>query len=127
MAKSYSKHELMQLAIDEHLKCTVFPRVGAVVVKDGEILSTGYKGEVDEKHAERVALEKLAPEERMGATVYTTLEPCVKLHNDQETGSCADLLIESGISEVVIGVLDPNGTIYSEGYKKLLENKVKVD
>ena len=89
-------------------------------------MSTGHRGESGKLHAERIALEKLTDEARRGATVYTTLEPCVALHEGQTIGSCADLLIESGVTDVVIGVLDPNATIYSQGYRKLLENNIGV-
>jgi diaminohydroxyphosphoribosylaminopyrimidine deaminase/5-amino-6-(5-phosphoribosylamino)uracil reductase len=123
---TYSNTDLMQVAIEEHLKCSEYPRVGAVVAKDGKILSTGHRGEVKKRHAERVAIEKLSREVLCGSTMYTTLEPCVDLHDDQDIESCAELIISSGIEEVYIGVLDPNGTIYSQGYKKLLENNVSV-
>lgn len=126
MVKAYSKYDLMKLAIEEHLKCSEYPRVGAVVAKDGVVLSTGYRGEVRKKHAERVALEKLEMEDRIGSTIYTTLEPCVNLHADQALGSCSDLIVSSGVSSVVIGVLDPNGTIYSQGFRKLLQNNISV-
>lgn len=126
MDRTYSDSDLMKIAIEEHLKCSEYPRVGAVVAKDGKILSTGYRGEISKLHAERVALEKLSPSERLGSTVYTTLEPCVNLHGEQAVKPCADLIIESGIRCVVIGVLDPNGSIYAQGYKKLLENNVSV-
>lgn len=126
MAKKYSDKALMKIAIEEHLKCTEFPRVGAVVAKDGMILSTGYRGERTGVHAERVALEKLMPEQLKDSTLYTTLEPCVKLKQDQITESCTDLIIMSGITKTIIGVLDPNGTIYSEGYRALLENNISV-
>ena len=126
MTTTYSKHDLMKLAIEEHLKCSEYPRVGSVIAKDGTVLSTGYRGEIERVHAERVALEKLTPEQRRGSTVYTTLEPCVDLHHDQNIESCTDLIIASGVVEVVIGVLDPNGTIYSQGFRRLLENNVGV-
>ena len=116
----------MKLAIEEHLKCSEFPRVGVVISKSGEVLSTGYRGETRGVHAERVAIRKLTSEQVQGSTVFTTLEPCVELHSEQEIQSCAQLLIESGVNEVVIGVLDPNGTIYSQGYRRLLENNINV-
>ncbi|WP_199322191.1 deaminase [Leptolyngbya sp. FACHB-321] len=116
----------MKIAIEEHLKCTEYPRVGAVIVKDGKVLSTGHRGEVKRRHAERVAIEKLRREDLIDSTLYTTLEPCVGLHNDQVVESCAELIISSGIKEVFIGVLDPNGTIYSQGFRKLLENHISV-
>jgi diaminohydroxyphosphoribosylaminopyrimidine deaminase/5-amino-6-(5-phosphoribosylamino)uracil reductase len=124
--RTYSKNDFMKLAIEQHLQCKLYPRVGAVVAKDGVLLSTGYKGEVGKQHAERVALEKLTEEQRCDATIYTTLEPCVGLHDGQTVSPCTDLIIESGVSAVVIGVLDPNGTIYSQGYRKLLQNNIDV-
>ena len=116
----------MKIAIEEHLKCSEYPRVGAVIAKDGKILSTGHRGEIKWKHAERVAIEKLTREELSGSTMYTTLEPCVDLHDDQAVECCAELIISSGVNEVFIGVLDPNGTIYSQGFKRLLENNISV-
>lgn len=126
MVKRYSNQDLMKIAIEEHLKCAEYPKVGVVVAKDGKILSTGFRGEMPKIHAERVALEKLKMSDRLGSTVYTTLEPCVNLHENQSTEPCADLIIASGVIEVVVGVLDPNGTIYSQGFKKLLENNISV-
>lgn len=123
---TYSNADLMKIAIEEHLKCSEYPRVGAVVAKDGEILSTGYRGEIKGTHAERVAIEKLTREELSDSTMYTTLEPCVDLHEDQNVECCAELIISSGVKEIFIGVLDPNGTIYSQGFKRLLENNISV-
>lgn len=123
---TYSNADLMRLAIEEHLKCLTYPHVGAVVAKDGKLLSTGHRGETKGQHAERVAIEKLSREDLAGSTVYTTLEPCVHLHDDQGIESCADLMVSSGVREVFVGVLDPNGTIYSQGFRKLLENNISV-
>lgn len=126
LVRAYSEQDLMKIAIEEHLKCSEYPRVGAVIAKDGKILSTGYRGEKGRLHAERIAIEKLGPVEREGSTLYSTLEPCINIHQDQGIGSCADLIIESGIQRVVIGVLDPNAGIYSQGFRKLLENSISV-
>ena len=65
MAKKFSKQDLMKIAIEEHLKCVEYPKVGVVVAKEGEILSTGFRGEVAKTHAERVALEKLSKADLM--------------------------------------------------------------
>ncbi|MEQ1781066.1 MAG: deaminase [Hyphomonadaceae bacterium] len=126
MKKVYSRSDFMTLAVEEHLKCKMYPRVGAVIAKDGALLSTGHRGEVDKRHAERVAIEKLDAHQLANATLFTTLEPCVGIYDDQ-IGSCSDLIIGSGITEVIIGVLDPNGAIYSQGYRKLLESDIHVD
>ena len=126
MSKKYSRSDLMKLAIEEHLKCKEFPRVGVVIAKGGELLSTGHRGENKGVHAERIAIEKLTIDQIQGSIVFTTLEPCVVLHSSQEIKCCAQLLIDSGVNEVVIGVLDPNGTIYSQGFRKLLENNISV-
>jgi len=126
MTKKYSRTDLMKLAIEEHLQCIEFPRVGTVISKDGILLSSGHRGEIKGVHAERVAIEKLNSKQLEGSTLFTTLEPCIILKESQIVESCSDLIINSGIVETVIGVLDPNGTIYSEGYRKLLENKINV-
>ena len=126
MSKTFSKTDFMKMAIEEHLKCTKYPRVGAVIAKSGELLSTGYRGERGNVHAERVAIEKLRADQLRGSIIYTTLEPCVELFHDQDIQPCAELIINSGMNEVVIGVLDPNGSIYSQGFRKLLENNISV-
>jgi len=65
----------------------VHPKVGAVIVKDGRVLSIAHRGEQIGNHAEFVGLEKkLSDEAVAGATVYATLEPCAtrthpKIHN----------------------------------------------
>lgn len=117
---------MMKIAIEEHLQCSEYPRVGAVVAKNGKVLATGRRGEIPGRHAERVAIEKLSRVDLVGSTVYTTLEPCVDIHSDQALESCADLIVKSGVAEVYVGVLDPNGTIYSQGFRKLLENNISV-
>ena len=116
----------MKLAIEEHLQCSDYPRVGAVIAKRGILLATGRRSEIPGVHAERVAISKLNREELDGSTMYSTLEPCIEFHADQPVESCADLIVSSGIKEVFIGVLDPNSAIYSQGFKKLLENNVSV-
>src|SRR5258708_2430398 len=80
----FKERKFMELAVAEACKCTPEsdkkPKVGAVVVKDGRILATAFRGEPPwpEEHAEYIALErKLKDEVLSGATVYTTLEPCV--------------------------------------------------
>ena len=83
----------MKIAIEEHLKCTEFPKVGAVVANKGLLLSTGFRGEKKGVHAERVSIEKLDFEQLKDSTLFTTLEPCVKLDQSQPIESCSELLM----------------------------------
>src|SRR3982750_358036 len=74
------------------------PMVGAVVVRDGEVVGEGFHERFGEAHAEVVAL-RAAGESARGATVYVTLEPCA---HHGKTPPCADALIAAGVTRVVI-------------------------
>lgn len=126
MSKTYTKIELMAKAIEEQKKCDLYPKVGVVIAKDGEILATGFRGEVPKMHAERVAIGKLERSQLDGATIVTTLEPCVEFHAGQPERPCAELITQHAVREVIIGVLDPNGKIYCQGYAALLNAGVQV-
>lgn len=126
-SKQFNDHELMVLAMDELIKCPTHPKIGAIISKDGSVLSTGFRGESNGKHAERVAIEKLNSDQLLGATIHTTLEPCTEIHPDQRHQSCCELITESGISRVCIGTLDPNGRIYAKGMNFLRKNGLTID
>lgn len=126
MSDVLSAPELMIIAIEEQNKCISFPKIGVVIAKDGKVLSRAYRSEVEGKHAERIAIEKLEQSELIGSTIVTTLEPCVEMHDAQPEKCCAELISNLGVKEVVIGVLDPNGKIYCQGYETLLKSSVKV-
>ena len=81
------------------------PKVGVVVVKKGRVLATAYRGERKAgEHGEYTALErKLARRALVGATVYTTLEPCTTRNHPRV--ACAKRLIERKVARVVIGLL----------------------
>lgn len=116
---------LMQLAITEMKKSTgKRPKVGAVLVKNGEIISTGFKG--PKIHAERDAIEKALKNKSniKNATLYTTLEPCIR--GSQNTQSCSELIIENKISTVIIGAYDPNPVIYRKGWRDLVNSNIIV-
>ncbi len=80
------------------------PAVGAVVVKNGKIISTGFHLKAGLPHAEAIALEK-AGRNAKGATLYVTLEPC---KHYGRTPPCTKKIINAGIKRVVIGTKDPN-------------------
>ena len=101
------------------------PKVGAVVVKDGKVLAKAHRGENPKSHAEYVALEdKLSNETLAGATVYTTLEPCVKRNPPKIC--CAERLANRRVARVLIGMLDPNPDIRGLGDQFLSEVGIEV-
>jgi pyrimidine deaminase RibD-like protein len=103
------------------------PYVGAVIVKDGKIVSTGYRGETGEgRHAEFCALKKLNDDvnnvDLSGCTVYTTLEPCSKRKPPKT--SCATRLIRAKAARVVSGMPDKDKDVY--GLSSLAEAGIHV-
>lgn len=80
------------------------PCVGAVVVKDGRIVGSGWHAKAGGDHAEVAALKEAGDAAR-GATVHVTLEPC---STKGRVGACTDALIAAGVSRVVYAVEDPN-------------------
>src|SRR5882762_6091387 len=120
-----------RLAIDEARKSVPepdgrpHPKVGAVVVKNGKLLSTAYRGERSENHAEYIALEKKLTDEAVaGATVYTTLEPCTTRTHPKVP--CAERLVERKVARVVIGMLDPNPDIRGRGDQLLSDAGIET-
>ena len=80
------------------------PMVGAVVVRDGEIVGEGFQAAYGAEHAEAAALAA-AGERARGATLYVTLEPCT---HQGKRPPCAPAVIKAGVSRVVIATRDPN-------------------
>ncbi len=93
----------LQVAADAGGRAYPKPTVGAVVVKDGDVIAEGAT-EAGGRHAEVVALDEAGPEAR-GATLFVTLEPCA---HHGTTPPCADRVIAEGIARVVVGARDPN-------------------
>lgn len=98
------------------------PLVGAVLVRDGEIVGEGWYEQARVDHAETVALAQ-AGERARGATLYVTLEPCA--HHGR-TPPCADAVIDAGIARVVVGARDPNPKA-AGGVERLREAGVEVE
>jgi len=98
------------------------PMVGAVIVKDGDIIGRGYHMRYGEFHAERNALAdcKESPE---GATIYVTLEPCCHYG---KTPPCTEAIIESGIKRVVVGSGDSNPLVAGKGIQILKSKGIEV-
>lgn len=91
------------------------PAVGAVIVRDGIVVGLGHTQKAGSEHAEIVAL-KQAGDMAHGATMYVTLEPCCHYG---KTPPCTDAIIDAGISEVHIAVIDPNPVVSGKGIQKL--------
>jgi diaminohydroxyphosphoribosylaminopyrimidine deaminase/5-amino-6-(5-phosphoribosylamino)uracil reductase len=92
------------------------PMVGALLVKSGRIIAADYHRKAGSPHAEVLVLKK-AGARAHGATLYVTLEPCC--HTLKKTPPCTDAIIKSGITEVVIAMIDPNPEVSGRGIKIL--------
>lgn len=119
--------EYMQMALEEAVKgvghVNPNPLVGAVIVKDGRILATGYHKAYGELHAERNAFKNCA-ENTSGATLYVTLEPCCHYG---KTPPCTEVIMEHRIKRVVVGCLDPNPLVAGKGIRILQEAGIQVE
>ena len=102
------------------------PLVGAVLVRDGEVIGEGFHAELGDLHAERAALEDCRGrgEDPAGATMYVTLEPCA--HQGRQP-PCVEAILEAGIERVVIASDDPSEKAAGRGPGMLRDGDVKVE
>lgn len=112
----------LQLAEGTSGQTSPNPMVGAVVVKDGNIVGMGAHLRAGEEHAEVHALH-MAGDKAKGATVYVTLEPCSHFG---KTPPCCELLIKKEVKRVVIATLDCNPLVSGNGKRKLEEAGIEV-
>jgi diaminohydroxyphosphoribosylaminopyrimidine deaminase/5-amino-6-(5-phosphoribosylamino)uracil reductase len=125
MAYSVDDREYMSRALELAAKgrftTSPNPSVGCVLVVDGAIVGEGHTRPAGGNHAEVEALNAAASAK--GATAYVTLEPC---SHSGKTGPCVEVLIDAGISRVVIACEDPNPKVAGEGIKLLQDAGIEV-
>jgi len=119
--------EMMKLALrlarKGEGKVSLNPMVGAVVMKNGNIVGSGYHQKFGEPHAEINALNQ-AGKKAKGGILYLNLEP----HSFYgKTPPCTDSIIKAGIKEVFCSMLDPNPRVNGKGIKKLMDEGIKVN
>ncbi len=99
------------------------PRVGCVLVRDGQVVGEGWPVRAGEPHADVIALQAAGPAAR-GATAYVSLEPC---SHHGRTPPCADALIAAGVRCVVAAMQDPNSKVAGEGLARLRAAGIAVE
>jgi diaminohydroxyphosphoribosylaminopyrimidine deaminase / 5-amino-6-(5-phosphoribosylamino)uracil reductase len=118
--------DFLNLAIEEARRATGCvapnPLVGAVIERDGVVLSAGYHARAGDLHAETAALAGAG--DVRGATMYVTLEPC-RHHGKQPP--CVAAIVGSGIARVVVGALDPNPLMSGRGVDELRAAGIAVE
>ena len=121
------KEEYMKLALELAKKgkgsTNPNPMVGAVVVKDGNIIGQGYHEQYGQPHGERNALQH-CEKDPAGGELYVTLEPC---HHYGKTPPCTEIILQKGIKKVYVGSLDPNPLVSGKGLEFLKSHGITVE
>ncbi|MBI5910893.1 MAG: bifunctional diaminohydroxyphosphoribosylaminopyrimidine deaminase/5-amino-6-(5-phosphoribosylamino)uracil reductase RibD [Betaproteobacteria bacterium] len=115
--------EALRLAEKGLFTATPNPRVGCVIVRDGQAVGAGWHEKTGEPHAEVLAL-RAAGERARGATAYVSLEPC---SHHGRTPPCVDALIKTGIARVVAAMQDPNSQVAGSGFAALRAAGIQVE
>jgi diaminohydroxyphosphoribosylaminopyrimidine deaminase/5-amino-6-(5-phosphoribosylamino)uracil reductase len=116
-------HAAIELAARGMYSATPNPRVGCIIVRDGEVLGRGWHVRAGEGHAEVNAMADAASSVA-GATVYVSLEPCA-FHG--RTPPCSEALIEAGVARVVAAMTDPHPEVAGRGFAALRQAGIAVD
>ena len=117
--------EFMKIAIEEAKNSDGYPKVGAVIICKEKVISKGHTEMIKEglfAHAEENAINSLS--NVSGDALYVTLEPCFYRSSSHKT--CCDLILNSGIKKVVIGLKDFNIKNNGNSIKKLKERGLEV-
>ena len=99
------------------------PRVGCLLVKDGQVLAGGWHERAGDAHAEVNAL-RAAGDNARGSTAYVSLEPC---SHQGRTGPCSQALVDAGVRRVVYAMEDPNPLVSGRGIELLRNAGIQVD
>jgi len=99
------------------------PQVGAVVVRDGQVIASGYHKAAGQAHGETEALHQAGDRAR-GADLYITLEPC---NHHGKTPPCTEAILRAGIARVFVGSVDPNPVVSGRGIARLREAGIPVE
>jgi diaminohydroxyphosphoribosylaminopyrimidine deaminase/5-amino-6-(5-phosphoribosylamino)uracil reductase len=101
------------------------PLVGSVVVSTNKVIGSGWHQKAGEAHAEVHAIRSVLDTRALPtSTLYVNLEPC---SHHGKTPPCTDLIIQSGIRHVVVGMLDPFEKVNGQGVQKLRDEGIRVD
>jgi len=114
--------EALDLARQGRSLASPNPMVGAVLVRDGQVVGRGFHTYAGVRHAEVIAIEQ-AGESARGATLYINLEPC---SHQGRTPPCTDALIAAGVACVVAPLEDPNPLVAGEGFGRLRAAGIEV-
>lgn len=113
----------LRLAARGRYRTSPNPMVGALVVRDGEVVAEGYHRQVGGPHAEVEALRRAGARAR-GATLYVTLEPC---DHHGRTPPCSEAVIAAGVRRVVACHRDPDPRVGGRGFARLRSAGVEVE
>src|SRR6185437_15623875 len=115
--------EALRLAAEGTALASPNPRVGAVVVRESQVIGRGWHRYEDRTHAEVLALAE-AGEAARGASLYVNLEPC---SHTGRTPPCVEAILAAGITRVIAGMEDPNPSVAGQGLRRLAEAGVAVE